>query len=392
MSFGFFLPPFTMQSTIFTSNQFQLLRSGEQYFTRLIELIETAAHTIHIQVYIFDWDETGYKVIEALRNASARGVAIWLVVDAYASPAFTNARVAELQQYGWHVKRFAPFRIHTFKIGRRMHHKIVLIDGQTALIGGINIANKYSGFAHSNTWLDVAAQVTGPVCNAVEAICKNSWPRRMRKRLKHNPPTFDSKMPTKIRLIQNDWWRRKIEISRSYRNAIRKSQNDLILVASYFLPSYRKRRLLQKATERGVFVTLIVGRLSDVPFIRAAQYYLYTILLKQGIRIYEWKQSVLHAKFAVADAKWVTIGSYNLNALSDYGSLELNVEIMDEKVNQDTHAFIQSIIAEGCEQVDAESFKGSFNLLKQLYWWGCYQLLRFSLFLLFAFMKRDRLK
>lgn len=381
-----------LKSSSFTSNQWRLLRSGDEYFTRLLALIESAVQSIHIQVYIFDWDQTGYTIINALKKASERGVSILLIVDGYASNQFTAARVLELQLYGWRVKRFAPFHLNKLKVGRRMHHKIVLVDGQTALIGGINIADKYSGWGENTAWFDVAAEVSGPICKSIYAVCKNGWPRKIRKHLPPIPQNQTTTLPTKMRLIQNDWWRRKIEISRSYRNAIRKSQTELILVASYFLPSYRKRKLLQKASERGVAITIIVGRLSDVPFVRAAQYYLYTILLKQGIRIYEWKQSVLHAKFAIADTKWVTVGSYNLNALSDYGSLELNIEILDEDANRYTKEVIQSMIAEGCEQVNQDEFGNQVNLVKQAYWWCCYQLFRFSLFILFIFMKRDRFK
>jgi cardiolipin synthase len=192
--------------------------------------------------------------------------------------------------------------------------------------------------------------------------------------------------------LQHDWWRRRIEISSAYNSTIRNAQEELVLMASYFLPGFTKRRLLKKAAERGVNVILITSHDSDIPFMNAAVKYLYGVLLKNNITIYEWNKSVLHAKMAVADQQNTTIGSYNLNALSDYGSLETNVLIDDETFGKQTRLYLQSLIQEGCTQVDAATFFASTNLLKQVYRWTSYKLLRVLLFILFVMMNRDKLK
>jgi len=375
------------------NNHLSLLRSGKAYFARLIELINDAKSSIHFQVYIFDWDITGNRIIEALVKASHRGVKVYLVVDGYASPQFTKQRVLYLNESGIDVKLFAPFHIRRLKIGRRLHHKIILFDKQTALIGGINIADKYSGFHGEVPWLDLAIEVQGKICMDIYLLCISLWPKRARKRMnKTNFLLDDNVASVKLRLLQNDWWRRKIEISQAYRNAMRYSQSDLTIVVSYFLPGYRIRKLIQNAVKRGVKVTFIFGAKSDVSVFKSANYYLYTLLLKQGVTIYEWRGSILHAKFAIMDGIWVTVGSYNLNSLSDYGSIEANIEIMNEAVAVATQKLIYTIIEEGCTQVNSVTFVKQNTLLLQTYRWCCYQVVKLGLFFIFLLMRKDKLK
>ena len=152
-----------------------LLRSGEQYFNRLIELIEKAHYSIHLQVYIFDTDTTGNEIAAALIRAAKRGVSVYVVLDAYASNRFSESKLIELKQVGIHIKLFAPYAIKNFKIGRRLHHKIVMIDEQIALIGGINIAQKYRGSLYQNPWLDLAVEVNGRICFDIKELCLSIW-------------------------------------------------------------------------------------------------------------------------------------------------------------------------------------------------------------------------
>ncbi len=369
-------------------NSIQLLHSGEEYFATLENLIETAQICIHIQVYIFENDHTGQSILDKLKKAAQRGVQVFLVIDAYASSGITPQLIAHIRNAGIYVKTFAPLHISKLKIGRRLHHKIVLIDNHVALIGGINIANKYKG-VNELPWLDVAVRVSGPVCKDLQKICISIWPSRLRKLILKS--TFPSTKENNIRLrvIQNDWWRKRIEISGAYNNAFRRSRQNITIVASYFLPGTTKRKLLIEAAQRGVNVTLVTGGFSDVPFLKPAIEYLYKTLLQSGVNIYEWNKSVLHAKFATIDGIWTTVGSHNLNALSDYGSLEANIEIMDESFAQHTELEITRIIEEGCTQINANAFIENTNWFKQAYRWTSYGLVRLSLVLLFALMRKD---
>ncbi len=374
-------------------NHVSLLQSGESYFTKLEQLIEEAKFSIHLQVYIFNNDLTGKRMLQKLKDAANRGVSVYLVIDAYASKDFTPRLINELRGIGIWVKKFAPLHLKHFKIGRRLHHKIVMIDEQYALIGGINIADHYSGQNGQVPWLDMAVCVSGPIIFDIKKVCLAIWKKRVRKKWKkqalltHHPAGH-----TKLKLLQSDWWRRRIEISSAYNNAIRNAQHDLTIVASYFLPGFTKRRLLKKAAMRGVKVTLITGHESDIPFMNAAVKYLYGILLQNNVTIYEWNKSVLHAKIAIADGNWSTIGSYNLNSLSDYGSLEANVEVVDEIFARQLQDFLDEIIQTGCTPIDSKHFIEHTTLLQKIYRWTCYKFMRALLFVLFMLMSRDRLK
>lgn len=370
------------------SNSIRIIRSGTEYFTRLEQLIESAHHTIHLQVYIFENDSTGQSIIHKLKAAVARGVRVFLVIDAYASTAFTQNFTQHLRSAGIHVKLFAPLHINKLKIGRRLHHKIVLVDNQQAMVGGINIANKYKG-VNATPWLDIAVLVSGPVCRDLEKICSGIWPKKIRKRMNHQVPIVKQEQNVRLRVIQNDWWRKRIEISGSYNHAFRRAKQNITVVASYFLPGRAKRNLLIKAAQRGVHVTLITGGFSDVPLLKPAVEYLYKTLLQSGIRIYEWNDSVLHAKFATVDDIWVTVGSHNLNALSDYGSIEANIESMDSTFALDTQEVIRLMIEEGCTEIDMATFTKGSNLFMRLYRWFCYILVRLSLVLLFMVLRKD---
>lgn len=376
-----------------SNNNVSLVQSGAPYFTKLEQMIAAAKYSIHVQVYIFNNDETGKRVLNALIAATQRGVDVYIVVDAYASPDFTDTFIQSLREKGLHVKRFASLHLLKLRIGRRLHHKIIMIDEYCALVGGINIANHYSGFNGYTPWLDIALYVEGPITYDLKKICYAIWPKRVRRKWnKVVPQQIQSEQGVKIRVMQNDWRRRRTEISSGYNQLIRNAQDELTLVTSYFLPGFTKRRLLKKAAARGVKVTIITGHDSDVPFMNVAIKYLYGVLLKSGITIYEWNKSVLHAKMMAADRKWLTIGSYNVNALSDYGSLEANLLIEDALFTNETQLTLKAILEQGCTRVDAEHFYKTTTIFKQLYRWASYKLMRALLFILFVLMNRDKLK
>jgi cardiolipin synthase len=377
----------------YTTNSVTFLRSGEEYFSALETLISSAQKSIHIQVYIFDEDETGKRIIELLRQALKRDIAIYIVIDGYASEKFSKTTAVALIKEGMFIKRFSNiFSNKGFRMGRRLHHKIVLVDDAIALIGGINIANKYKGINGEKAWLDFAIQVQGEICNEIRDVCIAIWNKRFRRKHKllHFKRIVTQGYTVLSRISVNDWLRRRMQITYSYRDAVRGAQESVIIVASYFLPGSRMRKLIKDTTAKGVKVTIILGGISDVPFVKPAIHYLYKWLFKNNVVIYEWKPSVLHGKLIIVDNHWASIGSYNINALSDYGSLEMNVEIKDDAFAIDTTKRIQQIIAEGCVEINGEHFLKRNMFFINAWRWLCYLLLRSLLRLLFLFMTNKK--
>jgi len=377
------------QHPIRDNNHVELLQSGAEFFNRAVEIIRKAKNHIHLQTYIFDEDKTGKLIAEELIQAAERGVKVFLVVDAYASQQLSTDILFRFERAGIRYKSFSPLVYSKFKIGRRLHHKIILVDTDYALIGGINIADKYSGFSGHTPWLDFAIEISGYAVADIEKICESIWKRRIFKSTGLRFKIKDYKKPAsmQVRVLQNDWLRRRIEISRMYKDEIRHAKDEIFIVASYFLPGSSLRRLIRKASERGVKITLVTGEFSDVSLFKPATMYLYNWLFRNKVEIYEWKPSVLHGKMAIFDQKHATVGSYNINALSDYGSIELNALVLDDAFAAKIQALVKKLVIENGKQLAYEDFIRDDNRFLRFYRWICFLIIRFSLALLFMLMQ-----
>jgi cardiolipin synthase len=167
------------------------------------------------------------------------------------------------------------------------------------------------------------------------------------------------------------------------------ASSKIIIMSPYFLPGRAFRKQLRLATQRGVKVQLILAGMSDISLSKYGERYLYDWLMRYSIKIYEYQKSVLHGKIATCDGHWTTVGSYNINNLSAYASIELNIEVKnDEFAKQAEHALID-IIEKECIQVTKESYKQEINIVKRALQWAAYNLLRFML-VLFTFRKSQQ--
>ncbi|MFN3446731.1 MAG: phospholipase D-like domain-containing protein, partial [Bacteroidia bacterium] len=225
---------FTVKSNL-TDNRITLVNSGAPFFDLLLQLIKESKYVLHLQFYIFDLDKTGLLIFEELKQAVKRGVSVFVVVDAYASEQITPKICSLFTTNGIYIKRFSPLKNKRgMGIGRRLHHKLVWVDGHTVLVGGINIADKYSGYHGATPWLDFAVKVEGPLCNDIKKTCDEVLPNRLLKQAYRKLPriVFDENLPHKSRIRKNDWFRSRIEISRSYRQAFRRANKSITIVAS----------------------------------------------------------------------------------------------------------------------------------------------------------------
>lgn len=361
----------------------RLVHSGNDYFDTLENIIHSAQHTLHLQTYIFDEDNTGKRIATALKAAASRGVAIAVLLDGFGSKSLSKKFVQELRAAGIDIRFFAPLlSTQSIYLGRRMHHKIVVADKSTALVGGINIADKYHGTATETPWLDYAIMLEGNACEELDMLCHNMYGIRNRLRRlklqrflkKQTQDIAEDEERILVKIKQNDRLKGKNQISRSYIRAIRNAHSSIYITGSYFLPGTKLRKALVAASKRGVEVNLILAGVSDVPMFQAATTWLYDFLFRNGIKIHEWKKSVLHGKVAVIDDNWATVGSFNLNHLSAYGSIELNVDVPDEAFVKGFKEHLQSIIETGCEQAFPE--KQNRRWTARLRRWFAYQLTR----------------
>ena len=352
----------------------QLLHSGEMYFLQLKKLIDYAQKEIHLQTYIFEDDETGNDIADCLKRAAQRKVKVYVLLDAYGSATLPDSFVQDFIHHGISIRFFSPlFSLNNFYLGRRMHHKVLVVDGKMAVIGGINIANKYRGIQELEPWLDFAVQLDCPAAEDLQKLCRDYFLKKgSSKKIK---PVLHSAGSALVGIIQNDWLKNKTEVCDAYTNAILRAKKEIVIIGSYFLPGKKMSKALKKASKRGVKITLILAGISDVPLVRRATEHLYTTFLHDHIKIYEWNKSVLHGKAAIVDNQWSTIGSFNLNSLSCYGSIEMNVEIHSSGFAEALRLDFNRVINE-CREVTKSSFEKRANIVNRLADWLSYQIIR----------------
>lgn len=371
------------QSAFLSRNETKLIRGGKPYFDLLLKLINGAVEHIHLQVYIFDDDETGIRVTDALKAAVKRKVSVHLLADGYASQVMSKKFITELKDAGIHFRFFEPFfRSRQFYFGRRMHHKIFVADAKYALTGGINISNRYNDMPGKPAWLDFALYVEGDLARDLCVLCWKTWNSFSDKMgltpCEKYPPRFSSGTIEQVttRMRRNDWVRRKNEISETYITMFRHAHSHINIMCSYFLPGKVIRRLLKNASLRGVKIRVITAGPSDVMLAKYAERWMYDWLLRNNVELYEYQPSVLHAKVSVCDSKWFTIGSYNINNISAYASIELNVDVHYPELALQVEQVMNTIIQEACVPITLERHLHTKNIFKQVIRWFSYEIIR----------------
>lgn len=369
----------------------QLIRGGRAYFDKLLQLIGNAKESIHLQTYIYEDDETGRLVANALKEAVLRNVEVHLMADGYASQAMSKSFIADLKNAGIHFRFFETFfKSRYFYFGRRMHHKMTVVDTRYALVGGVNISNRYNDMPGQPAWLDFALFVEGEVARELCVLCWKSWksyPVNMGiTPCEEKQVSFDflPEEQSEVRMRRNDWVRRKNQISSTYVKILRSSRSEVTILCSYFLPGIFIRRQMVNAIKRGVSIRVIAAGNSDVKVAKNAERWLYDWLLRNGIELYEYQKNILHGKMAVSDEEWMTAGSYNINNISAYASIELNLDVRNPAFAKETRQVLQQIIEKDCTRITFEQHIKTNNIFKQFNRWLSYQFIR-TVFYLFTF-------
>lgn len=364
----------------FRHNKVGLIRGGKTYFESLEKIIDEAEETVHLQTYIFDEDSTGIAIANALIRAAKRAVKVYVLLDGYGSQGLSDDFIKGLTDAGIIFKKFQPlFKSKRFFFGRRLHHKVVVVDSWRCMVAGLNISDRYNDTPEANAWLDWAVYVEGDVAPALEQICK----RRIKVRTIRTPPKKD-KFPTDgipVRIRVNDRLAGKREIYNSYLQIFRDTSTHLIIMSSYFLPGREFRKKIADASRRGVKIQVVLTGDADVFLVKYAERFIYRWLFKNKIEVYEYHKNVLHAKIAVCDGSLVTIGSYNVNNLSAFASIELNLDIDHSKFALHVQERLEEIINNDCLRITERKFNKQFNILSRVAHKGAYELFRFLFFL-----------
>jgi cardiolipin synthase len=307
----------------------RLLDGGAEAYPRMLAAIGAARTAVHLEVYAFALDVTGARFAAALAGAAVRGVQVKVVVDGVGSARDGRGLALALRRFGVEVRIFNPLRTLFLGRLRRNHRKVLVVDGEVAFVGGINVGDDFAASAPGGPWVDLVAEIHGEPCAWLEA-------RLLRRR------TPSPAGPARLWLSGLAGSR---PLRRRYLKAIGAARRTLRLAQGYFLPDRRLVRSITAAARRGVDVVLLLQGRSDIPFSRLATRRLYGRLLRAGVRIFEWDRSVLHAKVAAVDGERLLLGSFNLDPFS-LANLETLLEVRERGVAREGEAWILRYVAE----------------------------------------------
>ncbi len=391
-----------------TGNRLELLRNGSDYFPALITAINNARHEIYIQTYIYANDETGRLVADALIQAAKRGVTANLLIDGFGCKDFSKELLTELKNGGVNVRFYRPkVSPWTFKKSRlrRLHRKVVVIDGEIGFVGGINIINDCETTDKTPPRLDYALRIEGNLLAQMTASVYKMWRRRNwrspgswkkpeswniqnswkltrfangdKQAYVNVPNNHESESGVEAAFVVRDNIFHKHDIEEAYLDAIRQAKSEIIIANAYFLPGRRFRHALMLAAQHGIKVKLLLQGRKEY-FMMFATHAFYSVLLKNNIEIYEYREGFMHSKVAVIDRYWATVGSSNIDPFSLLLAQEANVVIRDADFANKLRADLQSCITNCAHHVNPERWL-SGHKVKRILSWFAYGLLKLAL-------------
>ncbi len=329
------------------NNTVELFCDGDKLFEALWKEIEGARKSVLLTTYILEPDRVGRRTLDELARAAARGVAVRLRFDSVGSPRLEDEHLEELRRLGARVERYNPFFTWRSRLSRRLvrdHRKVCVIDGRVAFCGGMNVTEDYAGECHGNgRFLDAHVRVEGGAARDLEALFQRSQRAR---RPEPGEGTF-------VQVLESNRWRRRRAIQRALRYTISRSVSRAWLTSPYFLPAPHLQSAILRAARRGVDVRLVTAGVSDVRLARVIGRHVYGPYLKAGVRIFELRERTLHAKTAVIDGVYGSVGSFNLDILSDRYNHEVNVTVLDRALARELEQGFERDMR-GAEEVTAE--------------------------------------
>ncbi len=394
-------------------HQVELLHSGKSFFPALVQAIDGSIHEVRLETYIFHFDDSGQKVAQALVRAAQRGVKVYLVVDGAGTPEFAPSLARDFDAAGVNWRIFAPLG----RVGlllpsrwRRLHRKLCVVDGRMAFCGGINILDDHLDPNHgelNQPRLDFAVRVTGPLVHqAHEAMAHFWWRLQTSSNVRsHDFAAVWRSIQDGLNMALREWvdqepWRKgrsgvgntqaalllrdnllhRGAIERAYRKAIGEAKQEIIIANAYFLPGRKLRQGLIHAAQRGVKVRLLLQGRYEYFMPYHAVRPVYDVLLAAGVEIHEYAPSFLHAKVAVVDGRWATVGSSNIDPLSLLLAREANVMVDDVEFALELRQHLEQAMAQDGRRIDPEVYAKrpwQLRVLDRL----AFSLMRLALFL-----------
>jgi cardiolipin synthase len=396
-------------------NHIKLLRNGAEYFTALEVAIESAVHEVYVETYIYQADVIGTRIGNALIQAARRGVIVNVLLDGFGCKDLPKTFVQALELAGVQVMfyrpKISPWSLKKKRL-RRLHRKVIVIDGKVGFVGGINIIDDYDvpNQISNNVppRIDYAVRIEGGLLPEMVASVHKLWRRMAWTHLlpppsrgragegvesrafqdayphPHSASSWQAELPPKkgkeslsgikAAFVLRDNVLHRRDIEDAYLEAIDNAESEIIIANAYFVPGRKFRRALLDAAKRGVEVKLLLqGRMEY--FLMFATHAFYSEFLRSGVEIYEYRKSFMHSKVAVIDNYWATVGSSNIDPFSLLLAREANVMVKDTLFSKELRTDIISSIQDGATRVSPEEWaKG--NIIKRTASWIAFGLVR----------------
>ena len=354
-----------MNSHWLPGNRITLLENGEGYYPRVFEAISQAKEEVLLETFILFDDKVGRGLHEALLSAARNGATVHVLIDGWGSPDLPASFTQPLLDAGVRLRAFEPVRrLFGARVNllRRMHHKLVVVDGRHAFVGGINYSIDHLAEYGPQGKQDYAVEVEGPLVGQIQAFCRanvdgpqptrKAWLARWRTLRERAREEHDVEAGAVAAFVTRDNHLHRTDIERHYRVAIRSARKRILIANAYFFPGYRLLRDLRRAARRGVQVDLVMQGQPDMVWVMRATELLYRHLIRAGVRVHQYTERPLHGKVAVIDDRWATVGSSNLDPTSLSLNLEANVFVRDEAFACHLRERIEALMEAHCRLVE----------------------------------------
>ena len=343
-------------------NTITLYSDGAETFDAMIELIEGAAESVALESYILKSDTVGKRFADALARAAKRGVRTQLIADWVGMRGISSSYIRDLRQHGVQLRVFNPFGFRRwFGIVPRDHRKLLVVDSAVGITGGIGIGDEWQGGILRKrrlAWRDRCVRINGPAAKDLAAAFGRMWLRAGGER----PPRAERQLtraargadldpatcaPSVVGIVEGEPWR--LRVGRSLHLQAAAAQRSMWVASAYFVPSFAEVEALDGAARDGVDVRLLVPSKYDHPWVHGMTRSFYSRLLRNGVRIWEWRGAMMHAKTSVMDGRWTRVGSTDFNPLGVAINFELDAIIEDPKVGSEAEAMFESDLSHSKE-------------------------------------------
>ena len=355
---------------LIAGNKITLLFDGPQTMQAMMAAIKTAEHHINLETYIFDRDELGLRFADLLIAKQREGVQVSILYDSVGTLGTPEEFFERMRDAGIRLLAFNPVnpltRFGHWQINHRDHRKILVVDGRVAFTGGINISSDYANSSLFRSrrragpdigWRDTHIQIEGPAVAALQWLFMSGWVSQQAGDLPEVdffPPLAEA--GDKVLRILGSEPGGNHEIYKAFMLAIQEAKKSIHITMAYFVPDLQVIEALTEAARRGADVKLILPGVSDRGLVFRAGQSFYEQLLASGVKIYQLQVSVLHAKTAVIDGAWSTIGSTNIDRRSFLHNSEVNVVVLSESFGQEMEKAFQEDLR-GSREITREKWQ-----------------------------------